>query len=940
MPPFLPRKRPSTSPEPSFPRPTKKPKLADSLDAPAADSSSLQLNKNFTLGETSDSSLTDIDEFEDVSKPPPAEELEDVDWEDALGAAETLQPNDDLQLTLSKDTNHVDYASLAAYTTKKGPSKIERQIRIATHRMHVQCLLFHNALRNMWVSDAQVHEILLRQLSPGIKQDVQRWKIASGSATPEPPKPQKRKGRKPKNERDWGTPSRRAEEGKPDVSRGDPLIPLLKVLVADWKKRFRITTPGLRKHGYEPKQVLQAKIASFHNDSHDPEKHGERIRNIGEFRARARQMSGSRDVGAQLFTALLRALGIESRLVANLQPLGFGWTKAEEAVLKTKSTEESKDDSEDEESDASVIEVAVTPKKRKHYDTDLPMPIYWTEAISPISNSVVAVSPYLTSNQVMHTQDSCVALQPVGAKSEKAKQILAYVVGFSADGTAKDVTTRYLKGRRWPGKSKGFRMPIEKLPIYNKRGKILRHEEYDWFKHTMRSYARPKRTALDEVEDSTDLQPQQPEKKDAKAETDTLQSLRSSAEFVLERFLRREEALRPASQHVRTFVHGKGDKVQEEKVFRRDDVVPVKTAESWHKEGRRIKAAEVPRKLAPIRAVTLTRKREVEDEMRETGEKPMQGMYSVEQTEYIIPPPIQNGVIPKNAYGNIDCFVSSMVPKGAVHLPYRGTVKMCKKLDIDFAEAVIGFEFGNKRAVPVIQGVVIAQENKEAVMDALEAYEAEQRQKEEVKQEKTILSLWRKMLMGLRIAERMQDEYGMDDLDPKEVIDLTDSTATAGQQLRNTVPASEQSMTGGGGFLLHDEDEYQPEELVMNADQPPQRAAPEQYPTPASAPLAQTKTRSQTSSPVDSDESAASKLSHEEDQGLQSDQANSPKPKSRKKMASANKQNKNNSRSTRKKNSLHRSKTSPPSATPRRQNPRIAKTKLTSPYFASSDMDE
>jgi xeroderma pigmentosum group C-complementing protein len=164
--------------------------------------------------------------------------------------------------------------------------------------------------------------------------------------------------------------------------------------------------------------------------------------------------------------------------------------------------------------------------------------------------------------------------------------------------------------------------------------------------------------------------------------------------------------------------------------------------------------------MVPIRAVTLVRKREVEDQERETGEKPKQGMYHREQTEWIIPPPIVDGVIPKNAYGNMDCFVPSMVPEGAVHIPLRATVRVCKKLGIDYAEAVTGFEFGNKRAVPVCTGVVVAKEHEDLVIDQWEKEEEERRRKEDSKREKAALGMWRKFLMGLRIVERVREEYG------------------------------------------------------------------------------------------------------------------------------------------------------------------------------------
>lgn len=93
-------------------------------------------------------------------------------------------------------------------------------------------------------------------------------------------------------------------------------------------------------------------------------------------------------------------------------------------------------------------------------------------------------------------------------------------------------------------------------------------------------------------------------------------------------------------------------------------------------------------------------------------------------------------------------------------MPYRGVVRVCKRLQIDYAEAVVGFEFGHRMAVPVIQGVVVAQENYERVIEELEKDEAERQRKEDDKRRKASLGMWRKFLMGLRIADRMIQDYG------------------------------------------------------------------------------------------------------------------------------------------------------------------------------------
>ncbi|KAF7715995.1 Uncharacterized protein PECH_004578 [Penicillium ucsense] len=793
MPPFVPRKRHlSADPPPAKRQVQAKPATpAAVVDVSDSDSDLSSLSDVPESGldtpqglqgpksgnSNSHAKLKDDDDDEEEDE---EEEDEDIDWEDAIDPTSTsaTTPNvtgpqpelQDLELTL--DQNEQQEAPELA-NGKKGPSKIERQIRVQSHCMHVQCLLFHNTIRNAWINDEKVHEILRKKLPEGINKEIKRFRVASGLELPEP-KPQppkgskkKKNGKQARKNKDWSEDSQRLEPGQPDMSRGDPIIGLLKVLVAYWRKQYRITAPGLRKHGYRPIAAVEATIKDFRDEEHDPEKHGERIANKEEFRTAAERMQGSRDLGAQLFTALIRALKIEARLVGSLQPLGFGWTKAETytgpsktsaksvVMPAEKDSEDSQGDSADEEDDRPT-----TRNRQPQYDRDMPFPIYWTEVASPVTHEVIPVDPLILSNAVATTPELQAAFEPRGAKADRSKQVICYVVAHSADGSAKDVTTRYLKRRTWPGKTKGFRMPVEKIPLPgHRRGQ---YHEFDWFRVVMRPYARPadKRTEVDEIEDKKDLLRKQPEKKKADQTTDTLQSLRQSPEFTLERFLRREEALVPGAEPVRMFTSGKGVKAKQEPVYRRADVVKCMSAESWHKEGRQILPGAVPLKRVPIRSVTLRRKREVDELQRETGEKPTQGLYSRNQTEFIVPPPIVDGCIPKNDYGNIDCFVPSMVPRGASHVPLPGTVRICKKLGIDYAEAVTGFEFGSKMAVPVIQGVVIAAENEDLLRDAWRIDAEEKCKREELKAEKRILQTWRKFLFGLRIKERVQEEYG------------------------------------------------------------------------------------------------------------------------------------------------------------------------------------
>lgn len=860
MPPHVPRKRlREDSPDKGKP-PAKKSKAAaitapprratlfDDLDATVSPNAKARAREQLLESDGDTSSLTSLSDadFENV----PAvkkqwlekggadeDEDEDMEFEDVTHPT-TLAPQQmggleggALELTLS----HIPTASYTDLAGKRGPSKHERRIRSATHCIHVQFLMWHNAVRNSWLCDPLVQGIMLSHIPSGMWDEIERFRRNSGLQAAEdkttyPTKRRKGKanGKEKKPSRDWAA-AERLEKGVVDMSFGDPLFRLLRALSAWWRKRFQITAPGTRKIGYMETRRCTNLIKGFKQGGTSPARYGERISDLEWFRLRAQECVGSRDVGAQLFTALLRAIGLEARMVANLQPVGFGFTKFEDAdkekqdemdaaatpikpngVTKTakkavtkpvksaqktarateqprqqgrstrqkgrRSLKEVSDKSEDddlalsESDDASVVEIPPLRTSKNNtsgkFDKDLEYPHYWSEVLSPATHKYVPVD-VMVKSVVGTNREFVESLEPRGARADKAKQVMAYVVGYSDDGSAKDVTVRYLKGQIFPGRAKGMRMPLEKIPVYNQNGKIKRYDMCDWFKSVMRGYTRGGEnhplTDIDYDEESSDLKAAQPEKKEVKEGEETLQYYKQSKEFVLARHLKREEALLPDAEPVKTFKNktkGKKGEPEEEPVYLRKDVVQVKSAETWHKQGRAPKPGVSPRKHAPYRAATTNRRRELAEAETLAGRKVLQGLYSIDQTDWIIPPPITNGVIPKNQYGNIDLFVEHMLPEGAAHVPYRGAMRVCKRLEIDYAEAVVDFEFGHRMAVPVIQGAVIASEHFDQVMEELAKDEAEKKRKEDEKRKKAVLAMWRRLLMGMRIRERIRKEYG------------------------------------------------------------------------------------------------------------------------------------------------------------------------------------
>lgn len=103
--------------------------------------------------------------------------------------------------------------------------------------------------------------------------------------------------------------------------------------------------------------------------------------------------------------------------------------------------------------------------------------------------------------------------------------------------------------------------------------------------------------------------------------------------YVLEQHLHRDEALRPGSKSLGLF---KGEFT----IFRRSDVVNVRSTENWYRTGRVVKSNEIPMKFVKQRAVTIHRRREEELAKMDGGEVDEQPLYAEEQTETYVPPPV------------------------------------------------------------------------------------------------------------------------------------------------------------------------------------------------------------------------------------------------------------------------------------------------------------
>ncbi|KAI9736509.1 MAG: hypothetical protein M1818_006019 [Claussenomyces sp. TS43310] len=680
----------------------------------------------------------------------------DIGWEEVDMVPEFLQADNDEDI--SEDL-HLTLNSSATPQRKPAPPKrkltsADRALCLEIHKMHILCLLSHTSRRNVWCDDSQTQSAL---------------KILINKKT---------------------LSNLRPSQALSQFRQTDLLKTGLEELCRLWRSNFVITARGMRRPLWvEDEQDL--KDFQLPPDIDPPIK-------LDDFRAAARTLKGSRDLGAQLFCALLRSAGLETRLVHSLQPLPFSATAKTIAPASSRpSPLTAKTPTPDISEDDEVIDVqgqespfaqggsatsdvpfsarrrlghpnaadyqipsvispskpAVSkPKRRQIHES--PYPVYWVEVLDEAHQKWMPVDPLVTGSVAKVR-----LFEPPGSDEENA---MSYVMGFEDDEIARDVTRRYAKA-------------------YNSKTRKWRVEATDggqrWWTKAMRHFRRDWQRDLDQIEDSelAALEAREPMPK-------SIADFKGHPSYALERHLRKNEVL--INRHeIGKVAAGRDPSVsggkRMESVYRRSAVQTARSADRWYRLGRDVKVGEQPVKLVAARS-----KEEHADE--EAGV----GLYTESQTEIYKAPPVIDGRVPRNAFGNLDVYVNSMIPRGGVHISYEEAASAARLVGVDYADAVTGFKFEGRRGRPVVNGIIVAAEFKEAIEAVVEGFRDERARMEEEMRSLAALRMWKKFIAGLRIKERV-DAY---EVDGEDVSGL-------GIEEDEEAQSEEYKDDGGGGFF-------------------------------------------------------------------------------------------------------------------------------------------
>lgn len=215
--------------------------------------------------------------------------------------------------------------------------------------------------------------------------------------------------------------------------------------------------------------------------------------------------------------------------------------------------------------------------------------------------------------------------------------------------------------------------------------------------------------------------------------------------YALERHLLKFEAIYPYNSLTLGYI-------RKEPIFARECVHTLYSREIWVKQARTVKLGEQPYKIVKSRP----RWNRALNQMEEC--KPLE-IFGFWQTEPYKPPTAENGVVPRNAYGNVELFKPEMLPFGTRHLQLPNLNRVCKKLGVDCAQAVIGFDFHGGSSHPTFDGFVVCEEFADEVIKQWEIDVEEQIRKDQEKREARVYGNWKKLIKGLFIRERLKRKF-------------------------------------------------------------------------------------------------------------------------------------------------------------------------------------
>nr|XP_043635200.1 DNA repair protein RAD4 [Erigeron canadensis] len=369
-------------------------------------------------------------------------------------------------------------------------------------------------------------------------------------------------------------------------------------------------------------------------------------------------------------------------------------------------------------------------------------PMYWAEVFCSGENSTGKWVHVDVVNAIIDGE------QKVEAAAAACKTSLRYVIAFAGRG-AKDVTRRYC--------AKWYKIASHRVDSTWWDAVLRPLKELESGATGGNSKLSDKSSASG-VRDNSNRNSLEDMELETKALTEPLptnqQAYRSHHLYALERWLTKYQILHPKGP-VLGFCSG-------HPVYPRACVQMLHTKERWLREGLQLKVNELPVKVLQ-RPVKLNKGKlpgaDEDDENDCVGPGGTIDLYGKWQTEPLCLPRAENGIVPKNERGQVDVWSEKCLPPGTVHLGFPRIFAIAKKLGIDYAPAMVGFEFRSGRSFPLYNGIVVCTEFRDTILEAYAEEEERRGAEERRKNEAQALSRWYQLLSSIVTRQRLNNRY-------------------------------------------------------------------------------------------------------------------------------------------------------------------------------------
>ena len=274
--------------------------------------------------------------------------------------------------------------------------------------------------------------------------------------------------------------------------------------------------------------------------------------------------------------------------------------------------------------------------------------------------------------------------------------------------------------------------------------------------------------------------------------------------FCVEKHLKKYQVIYPfGPKHAVGTIVSKG---RAHMVYPRTNLHTLRSKDRWRREFRQVREAEKPHKIVASRKQKPRRQSQqgfggfpgldpelgntISDVVESVGvgraassvasaeEGDTIELYGLWQTDPYNVPSVKNGKIPRSKYGHVELWTPQHVPPGTVHINLPRSRYVARKLGIEHAPAMTGFERKSGRFVPILAGIVVLKDDSEMFREAYIQYDAERRRLALERQKRKAYKCWR--LLIRKVALTLSLVAGGDAIHDAEKVEAAPAATPAG----------------------------------------------------------------------------------------------------------------------------------------------------------------